>query len=119
MVQTKDKMTDVVGVVQHHDGVTGTGKQHVADDYAKRVFKGIEATNSVYADIIGKLASTAGVNGENWSWCQRQNGTWQDCPIASFTSDYTMVIATHNPSNLLMQTFELKVPHGNFIVEKF
>lgn len=53
MINAKNQMTDVVGVVQHHDGVTGTGKQHVADDYAKRVYKGIEATNSLYSNIIG------------------------------------------------------------------
>jgi lysosomal alpha-mannosidase len=119
MVKAKDQMTDVVGIVQHHDGVTGTGKQHVANDYAKRVFKGIEATNTVYADIIKRLASTAGVNAQDWTWCRRQNGTWQDCPIASYSSDFTMVVATHNPSNLALKTIELKVPHGNFIVEQF
>lgn len=62
-------MTDVVGIVQHHDGVTGTGKQHVANDYAKRVLKGIETTNTVYADIIERLASTAGVTAQDWTWC--------------------------------------------------
>ena len=73
---------DVVGVVQHHDGITGTGKQHTADDYVHRIFKGIEATNPVYSDVIDKIAKSAGIEAENWSWCQRQNGTWEDCPIA-------------------------------------
>jgi lysosomal alpha-mannosidase len=36
--QTKEKMMDVVGVTQHHDAATGTGKQHVADDYARLIF---------------------------------------------------------------------------------
>ena len=26
-----------MGVAQHHDAVSGTSKQHVADDYAKRL----------------------------------------------------------------------------------
>lgn len=45
MLQAKATMMDVVGVVQHHDGITGTGKQHTADDYAKRIFKGINSAN--------------------------------------------------------------------------
>jgi len=42
MLAAKDAMMDVVGVVQHHDGITGTGKQHTADDYVKRIAKGID-----------------------------------------------------------------------------
>ena len=30
-----------------------------------------------------------------------------------------MVTATHNPSNLLMSTVEIKVPHPHFHVKKF
>jgi len=56
MLEAKAAMMDVVGVVQHHDGITGTGKQHTADDYVSRIFNGIEAANPVYADVIDKLA---------------------------------------------------------------
>lgn len=59
-------MIDVVGIIQHHDGVTGTGKQHVADDYVNKIFKGISAVNPVYAEIISKLALSAGVSESNW-----------------------------------------------------
>jgi lysosomal alpha-mannosidase len=37
-VETKYEMMDVVGVTQHHDAATGTGKQHVANDYARLIF---------------------------------------------------------------------------------
>lgn len=32
-----------MGVVQHHDAVSGTEKQHVASDYALRLSVGIDA----------------------------------------------------------------------------
>lgn len=41
MLEAKAVMMDVVGVIQHHDGISGTGKQHVADDYTKRISKAI------------------------------------------------------------------------------
>lgn len=37
-VETKFKMMDAVGIIQHHDAATGTGKQHVADDYARQIY---------------------------------------------------------------------------------
>jgi len=33
LVKAKEDMMDTVGITQHHDAVTGTGKQHVANDY--------------------------------------------------------------------------------------
>jgi hypothetical protein len=56
MLAAKAAMLDVVGVVQHHDAITGTAKQHTADDYNKRIYKGIERTNPVYASIVDKIA---------------------------------------------------------------
>jgi len=32
-----------MGVAQHHDAVSGTEKQHVADDYAQRLSQGIDS----------------------------------------------------------------------------
>lgn len=41
LLTQREAMLDTMGVVQHHDGVTGTAKQHVADDYNFRLFKSI------------------------------------------------------------------------------
>jgi hypothetical protein len=32
-----------MGIAQHHDAVSGTEKQHVADDYALRLSQGIDS----------------------------------------------------------------------------
>ncbi len=45
-------LLDALGVTQHHDSVTGTAKQAVANDYNLRLFKGMEATNTEYAKLI-------------------------------------------------------------------
>jgi hypothetical protein len=45
-------LDDAHGVLQHHDGVSGTSKQHVAYDYAKRLQEGIDG---VVPCLIHKL----------------------------------------------------------------
>jgi lysosomal alpha-mannosidase len=71
MISATSKMTDVVGVIQHHDSITGTGKQHVANDYSKKIYEAIEMTNEQYAEVISKMARNVGVDSAQWSWCQR------------------------------------------------
>jgi len=76
MVDAKQAMLDVVGIVMHHDAVTGTAKQAVADDYNRRIFEGLGAVNPVYAGVIEDLAKSAGIKANEWSWCFRSNSTY-------------------------------------------
>ncbi|XP_070572085.1 lysosomal alpha-mannosidase-like isoform X2 [Ptychodera flava] len=48
-------LKDAVSIVQHHDAITGTEKQHVADDYAKRLAMGIQQCQISLSDVISKL----------------------------------------------------------------
>lgn len=34
---------EAMGVMQHHDAVSGTERQHVADDYVQRLSQGVDA----------------------------------------------------------------------------
>ena len=47
VVEELSKLRETVGIIQHHDAVTGTEKQHVAHDYHKRIHaalaQGLEA----------------------------------------------------------------------------
>ena len=51
-----DKLDDAVSVLMHHDAITGTAKQAVADDYAKKLYEGsVQATdllNQGFKEII-------------------------------------------------------------------
>ncbi|KAI5749862.1 hypothetical protein M8J76_010867 [Diaphorina citri] len=46
---------EAVGIMQHHDAITGTEKQHVAYDYARIVFSAMNETNKATEDAIKKL----------------------------------------------------------------
>jgi len=37
-----DSLREAMGVMQHHDAITGTEKQHVAEDYARTLAKALE-----------------------------------------------------------------------------
>lgn len=52
-----DRMADVLGVAQHHDAVSGTEKQHVADDYAERLDLGTEEAFKTLTDVVDVLIS--------------------------------------------------------------
>jgi hypothetical protein len=52
MLGARYHMLDVLGINQHHDAVTGTGKQAVADDYAHRLFTGMDINSDVFSDAI-------------------------------------------------------------------
>jgi len=37
-----DILREAMGIMQHHDAITGTEKQHVADDYARTLAEALE-----------------------------------------------------------------------------
>lgn len=45
-----DVLADALAVAQHHDAVSGTEREHVAADYAKRLYMG-------YAEVHSSLMS--------------------------------------------------------------
>ena len=48
------QMLDRIGIVQHHDAVTGTAKQVVADDYSKKIHTAIDINNKEYHKQISE-----------------------------------------------------------------
>lgn len=45
-------LKEIMGVMQHHDAITGTEKQHVAQDYVRLLYKGIDSAQERLGEII-------------------------------------------------------------------
>lgn len=56
-------LEDALGVAQHHDAVSGTAKQHVANDYSKRLQRGLDrAAQFVVAKLRRVMLGNPGPN---------------------------------------------------------
>lgn len=55
--QNLDNLREVMGVMQHHDAVTGTEKQHVANDYARLLQIGIDKCSENIKGSLNQLST--------------------------------------------------------------
>jgi hypothetical protein len=75
-----ETLEEALGVAQHHDAVSGTAKQHVAFDYARRLAKGEDEAAGVFSDVLSALRGGGQTNGGSgsgvgYSQCRRLNET--------------------------------------------
>ena len=78
------EMFNALGINQHHDAITGTGDQHVANDYARYLYKAMDINSNDYQNIINeKVQSLTGFTSQSkWEQCFRTNTTYLDCPVS-------------------------------------
>ena len=70
----------MLGSTQHHDAITGTAKQHVADDYSRRISEAMHNNSALYSEMISdKIGSLSGADSKYWRQCEATNGSYYDC----------------------------------------
>ncbi|KAF6169657.1 hypothetical protein GIB67_004049 [Kingdonia uniflora] len=55
---TTDTLADALAIAQHHDAVTGTQRQHVADDYSKRLSMGYAEAEELVSLSLARLSES-------------------------------------------------------------
>lgn len=108
-----------MGVLQHHDAITGTEKQHVAEDYTRLISAAKADSNKVYSNLlIERMQAETGVQAASLLTCsQPQNDTVLDCPQASDSAESFIVVA-HNAKTLEhKQLLRIRLPRNYFTVD--
>ncbi|XP_030953448.1 probable alpha-mannosidase At5g13980 [Quercus lobata] len=75
-----NSLADALAIAQHHDAVTGTEKQHVANDYAKRLSIGYTEAEELVASSLSSLAQSTSNTG-----CKNPTLKFQQCPLLNIS----------------------------------
>ena len=107
LIGVQNQMLDAMGIYQHHDAVTGTARQDVANDYALRLHKAMEKNHEAWSAMMDiDMQQFAGMSSQGtFQFCEKTNATYLDCPIANYnlTEGAEVFVAVHNPSTLNLQ----------------
>jgi lysosomal alpha-mannosidase len=68
VMNAKNNLLDQMSIYQHHDAVTGTARQDVADDYSYRLDKALKQSNGAYGAITDMIVEKMTGLKNNGSW---------------------------------------------------
>ncbi|KAM8717605.1 hypothetical protein ACLKA7_004323 [Drosophila subpalustris] len=112
-------MRETMGIMQHHDAVTGTEKQKVALDYAKRLSVGIRACSTNIRSVLNQLSSkqSSPDSGRNYRLelrtCSLLNIT--SCSISEANSRFALTL--YNPlAHATSEYIRIPVPGYRYTV---
>ncbi|KAH8324897.1 hypothetical protein KR074_011408 [Drosophila pseudoananassae] len=106
-----DYLRQIMGVMQHHDAITGTEKQAVSNDYDRLLYDAILGGTNLARDALRKL--TPYPNGEFQS-CLNMNIS--DCAYTKDNAD-NLIVTLYNPlAHTTKQYVRLPVKNENFQV---
>ncbi|XP_028217522.1 alpha-mannosidase At3g26720-like isoform X1 [Glycine soja] len=71
-----DSLADALAIAQHHDAVTGTEKQHVANDYSKQLSIGYKEAEDLVSSSLAWL-----IESPLLTTCQNPVTKFQQCPL--------------------------------------
>lgn len=89
-----NNLREVMGVMQHHDAVTGTEKQHVANDYARLLQIGFEKCDENIQESLSQLTENSGF-GANVRFERCDNLNISSCHVTENNDKF--LVTLYNP----------------------
>lgn len=113
-------LREAMGVMQHHDAITGTEKQKVALDYARILHQGIQACNANVKSALNQLTSrdTDKTKKQQFSFnlCTRLNISMCEETEAS----EKFIITAYNPlAHSVFEYIRVPVQGDNYLVQDY
>ncbi|ESQ41355.1 hypothetical protein EUTSA_v10012546mg [Eutrema salsugineum] len=92
-----DSLADALAIAQHHDAVSGTSKQHVANDYAKRLAIGYVETESVVATAFAHLTKVDPALNPTFQQCLLLNISYCPSSEINLSEGKSLIVLAYNP----------------------
>ncbi|TYI35432.1 hypothetical protein ES332_A03G076000v1 [Gossypium tomentosum] len=118
-----DYLADALALAQHHDAVSGTSKQHVANDYAKRLSIGYEEAAKVVETSLASITrSSSKTDSGNkvtmFQQCLLLNISYCPSSEVDLSNGKNLVVVVYNPLGWKREDIILiPVIDGNVIVK--
>lgn len=108
-------LREAMGVMQHHDAVTGTEKQHVAEDYARLLDRAMKACGENTRDVLNQMTTgknpttkqSVPVNHDNLS--VNYDFEFDSCPLLNISACEN----TEGNGNFIVTLYN-PLPHSTF-----
>uniref|UniRef100_A0A6N2KY02 Alpha-mannosidase n=1 Tax=Salix viminalis TaxID=40686 RepID=A0A6N2KY02_SALVM len=94
------RLGDALGIAQHHDGVTGTAKQHTTNDYEKRL-----AIGAVEAEATVSSALSCLVSNKSTDQCEKPALSFSQCQLLNISYCPPTEEAIANGKTLVMVVY--------------
>jgi len=119
VINAESFAADQVGILQHHDAVSGTARQKVAENYNSKIFRGMQSNNKLFTEVLDEMAKKilpTLTTKTQWQWCIRENSTYLDCPTSEYANSTNILLAAFNPSTDPSDYLTLPVQHAYYKV---
>ncbi|KAF1327973.1 Lysosomal alpha-mannosidase, partial [Globisporangium splendens] len=104
-----EKLQRAIGLTQHHDGISGTEKQNVADDYALRMNDGIIEAEKEFNEVFFVIGEK-----EKYQFCLLANVSV--CEVSTSNEKFEVLVHNSLPRKSV-QTVSIPVNYDAFDVQ--
>lgn len=125
-------LREQMGVMQHHDAVTGTEKQHVANDYILKTYEALQGCNENLRMIFNELTQPTQdhINPSTPNMPEDppalQHFEFDSCHLLNISqceisqSGHKFMVTVYNPlAHATFQPVRIPVPHSNYRVRDY